>query len=60
MERTLRAPATITIIQKQETNKRLVVSQNEKKALNYMYVRIDNTRQGREVITSTNELSKHY
>lgn len=25
-----------------------------------MYVKIDKTKQGREVITSTNELSKHY
>ena len=51
MERTLRAPATTIIIHKQETNKWLVVSQNEKRALHYMnicnmYVKIDNTGQG--------------
>lgn len=37
----------------------------KKRTLHYMYicnmyVKIDKTKQGREVITSTNELSKHY
>jgi hypothetical protein len=69
IERTLRAPATIKIIQKQETNKSSVVSKNEKKEhLHYMYtcnmyVKIEKTAgKGQEVITSKNvtEKVKHY